>query len=316
MKEIVGKEVQVFPTTLKPEMVERALTINKAHHQHINRYIFSIGQESQYWLVSRWAVGGNLEDFWQRTPQPPCQAGLVRNMIEQFRGLADALYYLHTKDVAHGGIKPTNILRTEDSTTLGHLVLSDAGIAGIRGPFVPPESPRYEPPETLRGLDHNIAPKSQYLDIWSVGCIIFETLIWFLYGTRELHRFHTDLGQQSCFFETRLDDHNELIAVVHSAVEAWMNHMMKDPECAHDTAIRDLLELVSKRLLVFNTQSQYLMYVALDEMAEDEDKIHRATARELRDSLDYILSKEAKMGDSYLITSSVRAHLQGPTARD
>ncbi|KAF2265195.1 HET-domain-containing protein [Lojkania enalia] len=90
----------------------------------------------------------------------------------------------------------------------------------------------YEAPEAVtavRGL-------SRLYDIWSMGCITLEFIIWILYGNDELNNFYDQMKGGNDQF--------------HRTVTDWMDHIQKDPECSQDSAIRDLLYIVRTKLLV------------------------------------------------------------------
>lgn len=82
-----------------------------------------------------WADGGNLRDFWKNHPNPEMKPELVKEMIEQIRGMAEAIQKLHdwdnSKHYRHGDIKPENILRFpgRDTSQIGTLKISDLGSA-------------------------------------------------------------------------------------------------------------------------------------------------------------------------------------------
>lgn len=64
----------------------------------------------------RWADGGNLQEFWRNNAKPKLSTALVRDVIQQLHGLADALEKLHgfgpgDSSYRHGDVKPENILR-------------------------------------------------------------------------------------------------------------------------------------------------------------------------------------------------------------
>lgn len=80
------------------------------------------------------------------------------------------VFFLHLNGIIHRDLKPENLLICKD----GHLVISDFGLAHatVNGP-----------PTTFAGTPGYVAPEMHlqrpYLyevDMWSVGCIIYEML--------------------------------------------------------------------------------------------------------------------------------------------
>jgi serine/threonine protein kinase len=103
----------------------------------------------------------------------------------------------------------------------------------------------YEPPEATE----TGKPRSRRYDIWSMGCIYLEFLIWLLYGAKGLKQFGQDiskLGTDTGFYD--LDDKTNL----NSEVQKWIEHIEKDPRCPKDTALQRLLEVIVGGLLVSN----------------------------------------------------------------
>jgi serine/threonine protein kinase len=112
----------------------------------------------------------------------------------QLRGLARALHDFHTKsprkNIFHHDIKPADILVCGSDNTLK---ITDWGCACVKsltayaGPGTPTSgnkgNPYYLPPECRKG------PSSRPHDVWSLGCVFLELLIWFHQGSDELHTF-------------------------------------------------------------------------------------------------------------------------------
>ncbi|KAK7709694.1 hypothetical protein SLS57_008599 [Botryosphaeria dothidea] len=116
---------------------------------------------------------------------------------------AKVLQHIGTGNWRHGDLKPDNILRFVDSTTaersLGTLKIADLGLAKLHDVDTnlraEPTSQRcgtlkYEPPEAL--YPHR-SPRSRRYDIWSMGCIILESIIWLLYGYDGLEVFNGEM---------------------------------------------------------------------------------------------------------------------------
>lgn len=219
------------------------------------------------YFMFQWADGGSLRDFYERSPRPTLNATFVKQVLWQLLGLSSALnklhnYKKHDKDdgsYRHGDLKPENILRFNNGTEVGLLKISDLGLAkhhiyetGLRGPTVTRHgTPLYEPPEVI--LEPEIARSRQY-DIWSMGCVLLELLVWLMYGYKELVRFNhsmnSALGNSSVYWVMEETDGRSRSARVHPSVMICMDIMGKDLERAGQTAISDLLWLIRNRLLV------------------------------------------------------------------
>lgn len=84
--------------------------MTKLRHRNIIKFFAAISRGSERYLMLKWADGGNLMDFW-RDNEPRLTTTLVKDVIHQLYGLADALEKIHQMNYRHGDIKPENILR-------------------------------------------------------------------------------------------------------------------------------------------------------------------------------------------------------------
>ena len=254
--------------------------MNRLGQEHIVRFItaFRYGKQEdpEHFLVFEWASGGNLQDLWKGLPHPIRTPAMTRAVVEQLLGLAKALNAAHnlspTTSYRHGDLKPANILwfRTDDE--IGTLKIGDWGEAKVH--FVNTEARRsntsakfgtrrYEPPEveigttlgdTLQAERTGKKRRSRLNDIWAMGCIALEFVIWLLYGHDELDRFNAevkgDFSSNSPFYQIKKTGSTS-IAEVHRVVVHWMQHMLLDSACRPGTtALGDVLEIIQTGLLV------------------------------------------------------------------
>lgn len=207
----------------------------------------------------KWPDGDNLRDFYASDPRPRLDTSFVFGIIQQLAGLVDALRILHDLKAnggslyRHGNLEPKDIWRYEDGSRVGVLKLS--GIGWERHHLQGDSTLNrlsYGPPEAV--LDPNSA-RSRHYDMWSIGCIILELIIWLLYGIDELESFIHGINgasdSRSPYWMVE-EDGTHRWAQVHPKAQACMDHIAKDPECngAHATAFGDLLTIVRTRLLV------------------------------------------------------------------
>lgn len=248
----------------------------------------------------------------------------------QLLGLASALNKLHNygqdgpnaESYRHGNLKPEKILRftTEDGTGVGMLKISDLGLAKhhlkttqFRNQATDTQygTALYEPPEAY--TDQNAKPprpQSRQYDIWSMGCIILELIIWLLYGNDELEKFNNNMrkalaGNSSPYW--MVDERRPgARAKVHPHVTGCLDFINKrDPECRGDsTAIRDLLELVQTRLLVVQLPQH-------TEEPSSQQTTSRAKAEDLHHALEKIVGK-GNSDKRYWCRGGDRTSLRGP----
>ncbi|RKK16131.1 hypothetical protein BFJ65_g9702 [Fusarium oxysporum f. sp. cepae] len=242
---------------------------------------FRLGQDEHY-LILEWADGGNLRNLWENLRQP-LTAALVKDAFEQLLGLSEALDQVHNPRVRranehfrHGDLKPENILwfkDPNDERKIGTLKIGDWGLAKQHQDFTQIRTKqtttgfgtrRYEPPEEETIENNNLVvpdphtvhdkivrKRSRLYDVWAMGCIWLEFLIWIMYGRDALMRFNRSFKKDRtdvvCFYE--IDDKG--VAKVHRVAEQWMEHMGQDPVCeVGKTALGNLLELIKEQLLV------------------------------------------------------------------
>ncbi|KAF2828919.1 hypothetical protein CC86DRAFT_347492 [Ophiobolus disseminans] len=258
--------------------------MNTLHHNHIVRFVTAFrhgeGPDLDHFICFEWADGGNLADMWDGDPQPRLSASLIRAVIQQLHGLAQALSAIHyfkgpsgegsEESFIHGDIKPKNILWIKDGGEIGTLKLADWGEARMYGANKTHGANtatrhnttgkygtrRYEPPEVETGvvideLGGTKRVRSRLYDTWSFGCFSLEFIIWLLHGMNGLRSFRRDnvgdYGLSDSFYEV---NHGRR-AKVHGVVSHWMDHLEKDAICQTRTsALGDLLDIVRNGLLV------------------------------------------------------------------
>jgi hypothetical protein len=236
------------------------------------------------------------------------------------------------ESIRHGDLKPENILRFLDGRArIGTLKLGDMGLAKRHvaatekrhGTSMRYGTRRYEGPETT-------IPKqgrSRLYDLWSMGCITFEFIIWLLYGNEALVDFYDQAEKESApadfqYYKMR-GSGAESRSTVHPTVIRWMDHMQKhDPECRQSSksALKDLLQIVREKLLVVDlppTRGSVLASggggrgIPLPGFVGGKVR-YRATAAEFRKALDAI--KKNERDANYIYTGQDRSAVNLPFA--
>jgi len=246
--------------------------MNQREQDHIVRFLTAFSRRRQdskdYYLMFEWADGGTLRNLWEAYPRPELSAPLVKAAIQQIRGLARALaaaHYLDNRGASyrHGDLKPANILRFQGDTIIGRLKIGDWGEAKEHNNVTEFRFSkttaryatwRYAAPEVVVGVDprylgQSKQRRSRLYDVWAMGCITLEFIIWLLYGFDGLKRFNREFPDQSPFYQLG-EENGERVAKVHDVVTRWMDHIAKERICQLDTALGRLFELVKTGLLV------------------------------------------------------------------
>ncbi|KAI1125775.1 hypothetical protein F5Y10DRAFT_294354 [Nemania abortiva] len=263
MPDISSKSVMAVVVTVRHpwhQDYEREVTslqdLQKLKNEHLISPFIAYERSGYLYTLVPWANGGNLSDFWSRRhdlvdgPQPP-EPTVVLWALEQMCGLADAIVTLHDKKMVHGGLSPNSILVFDDlkSTELCILKINipQFAAAHARGHSATPSrmgALRYAAPE-LFSVDG--APRSGPIDIWSIGCIYLEFLIWILDGSVGLIDFRGS-GNETRYWGFRDGEFR-----IRKAVESLIDLEMKRLEnCNQEngSALQDLLCLIRQYLLV------------------------------------------------------------------
>jgi serine/threonine protein kinase len=263
------------------EMLNALREFTSPHSAHlikaISFYKKTPGETEDLHFVFPWAEQGNLRTFWTENTASIKEDNHIIWAFDQLLGLADAIWALHDKNYRHGDLKPDNILcfkvpnsRVEDLTSCV-LVISDVGLSRghdelthlrSRTKLASGETKTYAGPETTMFPDD---PTLRRYDIWSLGCLYLEFIIWVLYGFDELERFREDLkqsgGKDGARFYSISDKNLQVkgsrqVADVNEVVKAWIKHIKTASRCAATgkmkTAFGNLIVLIEERMLVVN----------------------------------------------------------------
>lgn len=232
---------------------------------------------------------------------------LIKEVVTQLRDLADALCTLHYSPdlragIVHGDLKPENIIRFKPEggspRLLGTLKIGDWGLSKEKDCKTTDQniasigyraSIRYEPPEMSEGVpvvgrDTPLKSRSRLYDVWSLGCIMLEFIVWLVEGTNGLSKLSKMLGRSgnNQFWEKR---HGVRLGVneqlqVRSSILDKMEELSKHPAC-RVPALRDLLHLVRNRALVVHLPT-YLAALTLEDMKyleSDRARLESADAK-------------------------------------
>lgn len=241
--------------------------IEELGHPHLIKFLASCQKGSFRCFIFPWAEGGDLWKFWKDNDQSPRTSDSVLWMLEQVLGLIDAIRVIHKKNIRHGDIKPRNILHftgpVEEVGERGRLVLADVGVSKFHGEHstglrsAPTDTVEvtipYEAPEAEYDWRKKL-PRSRRYDIWSVGCMLLEFIVWLLYGFGAVETFRSrrfaiskddPITPPGSFFQKNSKGLFKINPIVSKAMEI----LRTDPRCKQGTALEELLNLIEHRLL-------------------------------------------------------------------
>ena len=201
---------------------------------HLTELHWAFRRQNTHFMIFPWAEGGSLGDFWHdKDPMKFTATELHQWMKNNIIGLLGGVHALHKLGCCHGDLKPGNILVFSEQKNplnpeqrdyvyefgwaindaisklllpreLGILKITDFGtaranlnatMARTRDPNALIGAQRYAPPEFDRNeLAHN-SPRSRSYDVWSMGCILLEFIIWACYGGDSVGRFSSRLEE-------------------------------------------------------------------------------------------------------------------------
>lgn len=190
---------------------------------HLIRTIASYSIGKNYYFMFPWAESGCLRDYWETSAldrnkrlAPP----YLKWVFTQLRGVTNAIKLLHRRVIRHGDLKPENILCFPSKSNGSEegpctLVIADAGLSKIHHLAThlrnkSTEGPKgatamYEPPDSVI---HRGGRTSRRFDVWSLGCICLEFLVWLAEGQNGLNEFHSDVRPFRAFYESIYGDKN------------------------------------------------------------------------------------------------------------
>jgi serine/threonine protein kinase len=245
--------------------------MNGLGHPHLLLTLAHYRRDDKEYFLFPWAERGSLRKYWENTTPNPTP-DYVMWLVAQMAGLSDAVSALHSKKCRHGDLKPDNILcfggqkKNDAAENIvlppDRLVVGDLGLAKIHE-FITAMRENvatktkagtlmYSPPEYEQG---GTAPWSRLFDIWSLGCIYLEFIVWLLHGNDGLRSFSQSVGPnggEKNTFYTIIGGYGKIEArlAVHPTVTQWIEKLLSDPRCGTSTALRRVIRLIADEMIV------------------------------------------------------------------
>lgn len=181
------------------------------HEPHIISLFGAYRHGRTYNILLEHADGGNLMDYFESITPPSSEEDVLRFWSSLLK-VVEPIKRIHELEGSHQNIKPSNILVTSGATSSEYdrnFKLADLGMShfasktGDKRNLKRKEAfgnPMYSAPECCMGgvstetLTYDFEP---LIDIWSLGCIFSEAIVWTLLGVsgvreyRELRRAET-----------------------------------------------------------------------------------------------------------------------------
>lgn len=183
-RKIAVKKV-VDSITSWEEVEKLRLLSEEKQHDNVIRYFLVEHEEPFYYIALEWCHG-TLRDFVEK---PDFDRGGLTD-IGVARQIACGLGYVHSRDIFHLDLKPSNVLIARASKTTNRVVITDFDVSKCS------EGGKSLRTFTFSGSEGWLAPEvsvfsyqyrySSKVDIFAFGCLIYYVI------TKGLHPFHDE----------------------------------------------------------------------------------------------------------------------------
>ncbi|KAK0763517.1 hypothetical protein N5P37_002894 [Trichoderma harzianum] len=219
-------------------------TMKELNNKHLIKAIATYTKGNDKFFLFPWANGGNLQDM-LKSSRGTLDKNLVAWVLDQIVGLSEAIKALHDKNIRHGDIKPSNILCSGPGTgnlNESTLIIADVGLAKQHEMYTRYRnnttttrhgSITYEPPEV--SPKRQLKTLSRKYDIWSLGCVFLELIIWAVYDILE------EAGPGGA-------------EQIHSAIGIWTKRLRGDLKGS--SAFSDVITLIEEKLLIISDKER------------------------------------------------------------
>lgn len=257
--------------------------LRKYRHDHIVTHLATWTQDEMYCMLFPYAQC-NLSEWMQQNDPQMDSTGHLLWLLEQFKGLGSALKQIHDLSVDdsvskpllqppsptaqrdhksgwHHDLKPENILFFyESNPPRGSFRIADWGSGKVNtyrsggiGTETPTGTLTYEPPEIM--LE---GKTSRPYDVWSLGCVFLELLVWALSASEAVRCFSRHRkGKRDLSSSSKLQDNafwqrnGAGLAILRDSVTDRINWLDQEIARRNLKGLKSVLDLVR---LMLNTE--------------------------------------------------------------
>ncbi|KAF9765993.1 hypothetical protein IL306_001646 [Fusarium sp. DS 682] len=234
-------------------------SVRQLRDKHLVRAIFAGTRGKEALFFFPWAQGGDLYHLFL---EKSLNTGAfdIKWMLDQMVGLSRALSLLADNGYRHSDLKPANILLFPDKYGNQCLKITDVGVSKVHilatsrrldGTTAKHTTRRYSPPEfDLLFNDREPLEESKNIelsrkfDIWSLGCVFVEFLIWAKLGQQKYKDFDQFMGSDGRFWDSRSKD---LDVRVKEEIKNLEAEIQDTPD---DNAVQQVLALAQTKMLL------------------------------------------------------------------
>ncbi|KAL3422719.1 protein kinase domain-containing protein [Phlyctema vagabunda] len=255
--------------------------LGELQNPHIVKLLYTYEQNDMYHLIFP-AAECNLDEHMAQDPQgfedpkSTLFCEFTSWILHQLSGIAAAVNHMHEwtcsttvpgSTAYHHDLKPSNLLLFKELDfevpRFGILQIADFGSGRLRGPGTGTGSttfrgtPTYAAPESIvPRMSHNNGLEiyvSRSYDVWSLGCIAMEVLVWLVFGAQGRKDFNKErfgpvsmTQENDGYFVLGLDGN----ATVRVQVIEWFDKLREHPRLPQENALCGLLVLIINTLEV------------------------------------------------------------------
>ncbi|KUJ07850.1 kinase-like protein [Mollisia scopiformis] len=250
-----------------------------------------LGRE-EYHLLFPWAEG-DLLAYWKEEAKPRRTHENTKWISAQVCAIVEAVRFIHepgptmrTDDGKnlygrHGDIKPENVLLFKPNG-VKVLVISDLGLSAVHREesrsnvpgFDIPRTPNYRPPECdMAGRDGHI---SRSFDIWTLGCLFLEFVVWSLDGWGGRQEFRNDRCspyinsyRTDIFFDIMVvsGETSKYAFKIKHQVEQHIKYLHGHPDCTQ--YLHDILNIIQTRMLIVESDEPRIKRIRAPELLQE-----------------------------------------------
>ena len=159
-----------FNKTLEEEEKDRIKnminTINKINNEHIIKYYDTYEEDNKFNILMEYGGEMNLKQYIEHPKDELIEENIIKDIILQ---ICIGIKEIHKNSIIHRDLTPDNIFINKNNK----IKIGDFGISKINKDYAKTQigKIRYLAPEIIIGNKYN-----NKIDIYSLGCIIYELL--------------------------------------------------------------------------------------------------------------------------------------------
>ncbi|KAI2780617.1 kinase-like domain-containing protein [Daldinia loculata] len=318
-------------------------------HAHILTVLATYEHGDSHYIIFPWAkcdLDKYLKENNNRSKDLAEKLEKVRWVAEQCLKITGAVHSIHIPRQnneqqeeqlfgRHGDIKAENILVFGSEGQRPMLVLSDFGLASVHHDWSKSNVPNQDLPVTTDvrppECDMRGGTITRAFDIWTLGCLFLDLLIWLLEGEKSRKKFKGKRKTRwfggyttSIYFEiVKHSETGKIGFIVKPVVTEWVATMHSHPRCTQ--FLHDFLDLIEQEMLIVGTESKKRMKTngLLEKLNElyvkctrNEDYCTNGVPQQHRRTDTELLIAEAQLNDNILdLLQQPSAHLRTVSGR-